>query len=409
MKRTRIAAIDVGTTKVCTIMADTNGTGDIRILGIGIAASEGLEKGVVINTKKATVSISQSLKKAQQMAGYGLSSAYISVSGTDMSSLNNHGVVSIPHSNEMVHRSDRKRVLEIGGSVEIPKEQKLLHVIPRSYKLDGKGNIKDPVGMYGFRLDVNTHIVATPAILIQNLIKCIIRLGVSIDGMVLTSLASAEAVLTEDEKQNGVMLVDIGGGTTDVAVYRDGNIYDTFNLPIGGHHITNDITIGLGIPFEIAEKMKQEYGNVNPDEEIDDIDIPTIKDGNGISQYDLDEIIGARIEELFKLILLHMQETDYTKVIPSGLVLTGGSSNLRGIAELGRKVIQLPVRTGIPSNLNADYSDLFDPACATSVGLLYWKIRQESLQAWDTSVRGLEILLPKWIGYFNSKRLAHVK
>jgi len=409
MKRTKIAAIDAGTTKVCTIMADTNGTGDVRILGVGMATSEGLEKGVVINTEKATASISKSLRKAQKMAGYSLRSAYVGVSGTDMSSLNNKGVVSIPHNNEVVHRSDQKRALEIGRSVEIPKEQKLLHVIPRSYKLDGKGNIKDPVGMYGFRLDVETHIVTTPATLVQNLAKCIISLGISIDGMVLTSLASAEAVLTEDERQNGVMLVDIGGATTDVAIFKEGNIHNTFNLPIGGHHITNDIAIGLQIPFEIAEKMKQEYGDVNPFEEKDSSNITTTEDGHSVSQYDLYEIIEARIEELFRLIIFNMQEANYAKVIPSGLVLTGGSSNLQGIAELGGKVTKLPVRVGIPLNLDASNVDLCDPACATSIGLLYWKIRQTGSQGWDIRKKGLEILLPKWLGYFNSKKLAYVK
>ena len=409
MKRTKIAAIDVGTSKVCTIMADANGTGDFRILGVGMALSEGLEKGLVTNTEKAMASISQSLNKAQKMAGYSLKSAYISVSGTDMNSLNNHGVVSIPNSDEMVHHSDKRRAFEIGRSVEIPSDQKLLHVIPCSYKLDGKTNIKDPVGMYGFRLDVETHIVTTPATLVQNLTKCIINLGIGIDGMVLTSLASSEAVLTEDERQSGIMLIDIGGSTTDVAIFKDGRVYDTFNLPVGGHHVTNDIAIGLGLPFETAEILKREYGDISPYKEMDESSIIVTEDGQSVSQYDLYEIITARVEELLRLIFLNMQETNFVKVIPSGVILTGGSSNLRGIAELGRKVVQLPVRIGTPAYSDIDNNILNDPACATGVGLLYWKMRREGSQAWEIRKGGMEVLLPKWLGYFNSRKLAHAE
>ncbi len=390
-------------------MADTNGTEDIRILGVGIAPSQGLEKGTVVNIKNATASISQAVKKAEKMAGYSLKSAYVGVSGTDMASQNNHGVVSIPRNDESVHYSDQKRALEIGRSVEIPDDQRLLHVIPRNYTLDGQGNIKDPVGMHGFRLDVETHVITTPATLVQNLTKCIVSLGISIDGMVLKSLASAEAVLTEDERQNGVMVADIGSATTDVAIFKDGSVYSTLSLPIGGNHITNDIAVGLGLPFELADIMKIKYGNVRLSEEKDNIDATATEEGKSVSYYDLCVITASRIEELLRLILFQIQGTDYKKVIPSGLVLTGGSSKFAGISELGYEVTGLPVRTGIPCHPDTDNSILSDPACATSVGLLYWRINNRGSQDWWTKRGGLEVLLPRWLGYFSSRKLARVK
>lgn len=409
MKRNRIAAIDVGTTKICTIMADTNGSGDVRILGIGLVPSQGLEKGAIVNIRNATASISQSVKKAEKMAGYRLNSAYIGVSGTDMASQNNHGVVSIPHNDESVHYADQKRALEIGRSIEIPDDQRLLHVIPRNYTLDGQGNIKDPVGMHGFRLDVETHVITTPAILVQNLTKCIVGLGISIDGLVLKSLASAEAVLNEDERESGVMVADIGSATTDVAIFKDGSICSTLSLPIGGNHVTNDIAVGLGLPFELAEIMKTKYGNVSLSEEKDNIDATATEDGKSISCYDLCVIIASRIEELLRLILFQIQGTDYKKAIPSGLVLTGGTSKLSGISELAYEVTGLPVRRGIPYHTDTEDSILSDPSCATSVGLLYWKINNEGSQDWRSKRGGLEVLLPRWLGYFSSRKLIRVK
>jgi cell division protein FtsA len=409
MKRNKISAIDVGTTKVCTIIADTYDSDNMRILGVGIAPSQGLEKGVVVNIKNVATSISQSVRKAEKMAGYSLKSAYIGVSGTDMISHNNHGVISIPRDDELVHYSDQKRALEIGQSVEIPNDQRLLHVIPRNYTLDGQENIKDPVGMYGFRLDVDTYVITTPAIPVENLTKCIVSLGINIDGMVLKSLASAEAVLTEDERQNGVMVADIGSATTDVAIFKDGSVYSTLSLPIGGNQITNDIAIGLGIPFEVAEKMKIKYGNAQLSEEKDNIDATVTEDGKTIPYYDLCIIIASRVEELLRLILIKVQGTDYKKVIPSGLVLAGGSSNLIGITELWHEVTGLTVRRGIPFHLDPNNSVLSDPTCATSVGLLYWKINNGNSQAWRTKRGVLEVLLPRWLGYFNSRKLARVK
>ena len=399
MKRTKIAAIDVGTTQVRTIMADMNGAGAIRILGVGVVESNGLERGVVVNGRDAAASISCSVRKAEKMAGYRLKSTCVSFSGTDVNSLNNRGVFSIPHNDEVVHAADWKRALEVARSIEVPGDRRLLHVIPRSCTLDGQENIKNPVGMHGFRLQVETHIVTTPVVSAQNLVKCITRLGVGIDGLVLKSLASAEAVLTEDEKQNGVVLADIGGTTTDVAIFKDGSVYHTSTLPVGGYNVTHDISVGLGIPFDLAEGMKKKHGNAMPPEEKDR-DVTVTENGHSVSYCDLCEIIEARVEELFRLILFQIPLTDYHKATPSGLVLTGGGCNLPGIAELGHEVTRLPVRIGV--SLNPDGSDdtLCDPAYATSIGLLYWKVNNEDSQNWRTKKGDLSILLPRWLGYF---------
>jgi len=398
MNRIKFASIDIGATKVCTIMADVNGTGAFRILGVGIAASHGIEKGVVVNDRDATASISQSVRKAEKMSGYKLKSVFVGISDTDMSSLNNQGVISIARDDELVHTADRKRALEVAQGIELPGDHRLLHVIPRSYTLDGQRNIKNPVGMYGFRLHVDTHIVTTSTVSVQNLTKCLMSLGISIDDIILSSLASAEAVLTEDERQDGVMLADIGGAITDVAVFKDGSVYHTSTLPIGGHNVTNDIAVGLGIPFDVAEEMKKKYGNVMPSEEAGGDDVVVTESGHSVSYHDLCEIIEARGEELLQLIVVQMSRTDYVKVIPSGLVLTGGGCNLSGIAELGREVTRLPVRIGVPLNPDSDSDILCDPACATSVGLLHWKMKNESSQDWQTKRWGLNVLMPRFFG-----------
>ena len=405
MKRIKIAAIDVGSTKVCTIMADINDTGALRILGVGTAASHGLEKSMVVNTRDAAASISQSVKKAEKMTGYRLKSAYVGISGEGMSSLNNRGAISIPHNNELVHTADRKRALEVARSVEVADDQRLLHVIPRSYTLDGQGNIKNPVGMHGFRLNVETHIVTAPVISVQNLISCVMSLGVGIDGLVLKSLASAEAVLIGDEKQNGVMLADIGGGTTDVAVFKNGGVWHTSTLPVGGHNVTNDIALGLELPFGLAEEVKIKYGNVMSSEKDSD-DVTVTENGHSVSYHDLCEVINARIEELLRLILVQMPQTNFTEAFPSGLVLTGGSCNLPGITELGREAIHLPVRIGTPVNIDNDNDNLRDPAYATSVGLLYWKMNNEGSHDWQTKTWGLHVSLPRFLGYLGSKYIS---
>jgi cell division protein FtsA len=383
MKRTKIAAIDVGTTKVCTIMGDVDTEGGLRILGVGVAPSQGLQKGLVVNVSEAKQAIRESIKKAERTAGYKLESAYVGVTGRHISSVNNRGVIAITRNDQLVRSSDLKRVLQVARSVKIPSEHKVLHIIPRTYAVDGQEGVRNPVGMHGFRLDVEAHIITAAVTSVQNLTKCIRGLGIEIDDLVMEPLASAEAVLSEQERVDGVMLADIGGGTTDIAVFKDDTIYHTSVLPVAGHLITRDISVGLGLSLDLAEQMKKKYGNVTPAQDIKIDDERTLtEDGHSVSYRDLSEIIRIRVEELVRLIFMELPRTDYAKLIPAGLVLCGGTANLPGIAELSQEISHMPVRVGEPVSLYGVSDILHDPAYATSVGLLLWKMRNKSVQTW---------------------------
>jgi cell division protein FtsA len=377
MKRTKIGAIDVGTTKVCTVMADTDGT-NLRVLGVGVNPSQGLQKGLVVNLKEAKESIRESVKTAEKTAGYRMESACVGITGRHIQSGNTKGVIAITRSDRMVHPADLKRVLEVAKSIKVPSDHKLLHIIPLTYVVDGQEGVKNPVGMHGLRLDVETHIITAAITSIQNLTKCVRGIGIEIDDLILESLASAEAVLSEEERQDGVMLADIGGGTTDIAVFKDSSIYHTSVLPVAGYQITRDISVGLGLSFELAEEMKKKYGNVMPSEEKGNSDKTLTEDGHSISYLDLSEIIRVRVEELLRLIMLELPGADYTKLIPSGLVLTGGSANLPGITELGSQITRFPVRVGTAPELFGVADNLRDPAYSTAVGLLLWKIKNQN-------------------------------
>ena len=384
-KRTTLTAIDVGTTKVSTVIADVNDGGVMRVVGVGVTPSKGLHKGLVVNINDARESIRESVKKAEQTCNYKIESAYVGVTGRHVSSLNNRGVVAITRNDRLVRPDDLRRVLASAQNVKVPSDRKLLHVIPRSYAVDGQPGVKNPVGMHGFRLDVETHIITAAITSVQNLVKCIRGIGIDIDDLVLEPLASSQAVLTEDEKEIGVILADIGGGTTDIAVFKDGSIWHTAILPVAGYQLTRDVAIGLGLPFDVAEEMKKRYGNVMPVYESKMETPSTIaEDGHGVSYQDLCDIIRARVEEILRLILLEMPRTEYETLVPAGLVLTGGSANLPGIEAMGREILRLPVRVGVPTNIHGISDVLRDPAHATSVGLLLWAAKREGKQTWKS-------------------------
>jgi len=383
-KRTTLTSLDVGTTKICTTMADINEGGSIRIIGVGVAPSRGLHKGLVVNISETKESIRESIKKAEQASGSRIESAFIGVTGRHITSINNRGVVAITRSDRLVRRDDLKRVLQCARSIKVPSDRKLLHVIPRSYAVDGQTGVMNPVGMHGFRLDVETHIITAAVTSVQNLIKCIRGVGVDIDDLILEPLASSEAVLTDDEKQIGTILADVGGGTTDIAVFKDGSIWHTAVLPVAGYQLTRDIAIGLGLPFDVSEEMKKRYGSVMPVYESKIETLNTIsEDGHGVSYQDLCDILRARVEEILRLILLEMPRSEYEAFVPGGLVLTGGSANLSGIEVLGRDILRLPVRVGVPTNIYGIADTLRDPAYATSVGLLLWGAKHKGAQTWQ--------------------------
>jgi cell division protein FtsA len=398
-RRNKIAAIDVGTTKVCTIMADWDGSSSPRILGVGIAPSRGLQKGMVVDVNEAKESIRESIHKAERIAGYKMESAFVGITGRHISSVNNKGVVAITRNDQLVRSGDLKRVLEVARTVNVPDEQKVLHIIPRTYAVDGQDGVKNPVGMHGFRLDVETHIITAAVSSVQNLTKCIRSLGVEIDDLVMEPLASAEAVLTDEERQDGVILADIGGGTTDIAIFKDDTIYHTSVLPVAGYQFTRDISVGMNLSYEIAEDLKKQYGDVTPGvaEDAKDNDKTITENGHSVSYKDLSDILRMRSEELLRLIVLELPHTSSLKMVPAGIVLTGGASNLPGLSELGEKITHLPVRIGAPTNMIGVSDTLRDPAYATSVGLLMWKAHHSGSES-----RNLTVSEPKGVsGMFN--------
>ena len=377
-----ISAIDVGTTKVCTIVAETNENGLMRVAGVGLAPSSGLHKGLVVNISDAKDSIRESVRKAEQASGYQVESAYVGVTGRHISARNNKGVVAITRNDRLVRSDDLKRVLQTAQTVKVPSDEKLLHLIPRNYTVDGQEGVKNPVGMHGFRLDVETHVITAAVSSVQNLVKCIRGVGVDIEDLVFEPLASSEAVLSEDEKQVGVVMADIGGGTTDISVFKDGSIWHSAILPVAGYQFTRDIAIGLGLPFEVAEEMKRKYGTVMPVQENKTHTDAIAQNGHNISYQSLCDIIRARVDELIRLIALELPRAEFEALVPAGLVLTGGSSNLAGIDVLGRDILGVPVRVGGPVGIYGISDVLHNPAYATSVGLLLWGMKPRSVANW---------------------------
>ena len=384
-----ISAIDVGTTKVCTIVAETNENGLMRVAGVGLAPSAGLHKGLVVNISDAKDSIRESVRKAEQASGYQVESAYVGVTGRHISARNNRGVVAITRNDRLVRSDDLKRVLQTAQTVKVPSDERLLHLIPRNYTVDGQEGVRNPVGMHGFRLDVETHVITAAVSSVQNLVKCIRGVGVDIEDLVFEPLASSEAVLSEDEKQVGVVLADIGGGTTDISVFKDGSIWHSAILPVAGYQFTRDIAIGLGLPFEVAEEMKRKYGTVMPVHEDKPQTDAIAQNGHNISYQSLCDIIRARVDELIRLIALELPRAEFETLVPAGLVLTGGSSNLAGIDVLGREILGVPVRVGGPVGIYGISDVLHNPAYATSVGLLLWGMKPRSVTNWRSrSVAG---------------------
>ncbi len=398
-----ISCIDVGTTKICSIMAQPGHGGDLQVLGVGLTPSRGLHKGLVVNINEAKSSIKSSVRRAEQASGIKMESVYVGVTGRHVSSLNKRGVVSISRNDRLVRSDDLKRVLQSARTFTVPNDRKLLHVIPRGYAIDGQTGVKDPVGMHGFRLDVETHVITAAVASVQNLVKCVRGANLEIEDLVLEPLASAEAVLRHDERDAGVVLADIGGGTTDIAIFKNGSIWHTAILPVAGYQITRDIAIGLGMPFDAAEQMKRKFGSVMPiydSAEEEEANLNT--NGYGVSYQDLSNIVRARVEEILKLIALELP-TDYEREVPAGLVLTGGCANLRGIASLGQDVLGLPVRVGSPEGVYGVADVLPDPAYATGVGLLLWgNKKHDGEKTWQSgsvgeSLRRLAVRMRKLV------------
>ncbi len=403
MERT-IVGIDIGTTKICTLVGEVDGEGELRIVGVGVVPSRGLRKGVVVNVAEVTEAIAASVEKAERISGYKIESAFVGVGGGHISSINSRGVVAIRRGERGISSEDIDRSLDAARAIAIPHNREIIHTIPRRFTIDGQDGVRDPIGMQAFRLEVEAHIVTGASSSISNLVKCVQGAGVGIDDLILEPLASGEAVLTEAEREMGVVLADIGGGTTDIAIFIEGSIWHTVILGIGGNHLTNDIAIGLCTPFTTAEEIKVKYGHAQPETIVEDENINVSSFGeNGrqtVSRYLLSQIIEARAEETLNLILREVKRSGYDGLLPAGIVLCGGTAELAGLKELGRKILGLPVRVGTPHDLKGLVDILSSPAYATSAGLLLWGLQQSSSQLYRKNRDSFSRQIGRWLRAF---------
>jgi cell division protein FtsA len=391
MKTGTFAAIDVGTTKVCTIVgevagagSDTHGSGPaLRILGVGVAPSAGLSRGMVDNIREATEAIKTSVEKAERASGTKILSAHVGLSGSHIESVNNRGIVAVPDRARPISRDDIARALEGAKILSIPSNREILHVVPRYFVVDGQDSVSDPLGMYGQRLDVEAHIITVGSSAIANLTKVVEGAGVQVDELVLEPLAAAEAVLSAEEKRQGVILADIGGGSTDIAVYQEGSIQHTGTLPIGGNHVTKDLVVGLRCPYHSAEEAKEMYGHALPStvpaEDTFDIEAFGAERQRTYSRRQLSEIVQARVEEILEMTMTEAGKSVDANRVSAGLVLTGGTARLPCIDFLAEQVTGLPVRVGYPQHIFGLIDELVDPSYATSVGLLQWAIGAQDM------------------------------
>lgn len=371
IKRNLVVGLDIGTTKITCIVGEHTEKG-LDIVGIGNAPSNGLRKGVVINIESTVESIKKAVHEAEMMAGCHIESAYVGIAGAHISSTNSNGIVAIK--NQEISQSDVARVITAAKAVAIPMDREIIHVIPQEYIIDDQDGIKEPVGMSGVRLEAKVHIVTAAVSSAQNIIKSCNKAGIQVTELVLQSLASSESVLSEDEKELGVMMVDIGGGTTDIAIYSQGALVHTAVLPVGGNHITNDIALGLRTPQNEAEKIKLRYGCAMASMvgESDTIEVPGVggRKPRTVLRKLLAEIIEPRVEEMFRLIQRELQKSGFQDLVASGIVLSGGTCLLDGFVELGEFIIDMPVKRGLPMELGGIKDVVNSPKYATGVGLL---------------------------------------
>ena len=376
MEDQTIVGIDIGTTKICTLVARVEEDGQLRIMGVGIEPSRGMKRGVMVDLENATIAIARSVEKAQRSSGYEIRSAWVSLAGSHVSSINSRGTAGV--TGGIVRQSDVNRALEAAQSVAIPHNREVIHVIQRGFNVDGQDGISQPVGMHGYRLDVEAHIITAAETTVENIRKATEAAGVQVLQFVLNPLASGEVILTETERQLGVMVCDIGGGTTDLAIYINGDVWHTMVLSVGGSLITSDIAHGLRLSLTQAEEVKKKYGHAIRDqvgsEEL--FSVRSFGSDNPIqmNRKDLAFIIEARAEEIFRFVLQEVKRSGYDGLLPAGVVLTGGSSLLPGIRTLASDVLGLPVRIAQPENLLGLVDQLYSPAYSTSVGLLYWAL-----------------------------------
>ncbi len=375
-----IVGLDIGTSKVACIVAQTRGGGrEAEIIGVGQHPSRGLKKGVVVDIESTVQAITRAVQEAELMAGVQIHGAVVGIAGGHIRGYNSHGIVAIK--NKEVSSEDVGRVMDAARAIVIPQDQNVIHILPQEFMIDSQEGVREPIGMSGVRLEARVHIVTGAVSAAQNIAKCVERCGLQVQDLVLEQLASADAVLTQDEKELGVCLVDIGGGTTDIAIFRDGAIRHTAVIPIAGDQVTNDIALGLRTPPVEAEQIKKLYGCALGDliEQDDEIPVPSVgtRPPRTISRRILGDIIEPRIKELFELIQAELRRTGYEDMVAAGVVITGGSSKIEGMAELAEEILHLPVRVGEPMHIGGMEQVVRNPIHATGVGLVMYGLHNQ--------------------------------
>lgn len=402
-----IVGLDIGTTKICAIVGNLTEEG-IDIVGIGTSPSRGLRKGVVINIESTVASIRKAVEEAELMAGCEIKSVYAGIAGGHIKGFNSQGVIAIK--NREVCADDVKRVIDAAKAIAIPMDREVIHILPQEFIIDDQDGIREPLGMSGVRLEAKVHIVTGAVASAQNIIKSCNRAGLDVADIVLEQLASSEASLSADEKELGVALIDVGGGTTDIAIFVDGAIKHTSVLSLGGNHLTNDIAVGLRTPMAEAEKIKQKYGCclaslVGKDETIE---VPSVggRKPRVLSRQLLAEILEPRVEEIFSLVNREIVKSGYEDVIASGVVITGGSTILEGMPELAEQVFNLPVRRGLPQRIGGLVDVVNSPAYATGVGLVVYGSKNvgvhefPSAQSEENIFRKVSVRMKEWFSEF---------
>ena len=380
-ERKLLVALDIGTSKVVAIVGELSPEDRLEVIGIGSHASRGLKRGVVVNIESTVQSIQRAVEEAELMAGCEINTVFTGIAGSHVRSLNSHGIVAIR--DKEVSTTDIERVIDAAKAVAIPADQKVLHVLPQEFIIDNQEGIREPIGMSGVRLEAKVHLVTGAVSAAQNIVKCVQRCGLTVEDIVLEQLASSYAVLTEDEKELGICIVDMGGGTTDIAVFCGGAIQHTAVIPIAGTQVTNDIAVSLRTPAQYAEEIKIKYACAlsqlaNPDETIE---VPSVGDRppRRLARQTLAEVVEPRYEELFHLIREELRRSGFEELIAAGIVLTGGSAKMEGAVELAEEVFHTPVRLGVPQYVDGLSDVVRNPIHATGVGLLLYG--RESIQA----------------------------
>lgn len=374
-----VVGLDIGTSKVVAIIGVAGPGGQLEIVGTGMHPSSGIKKGVVVNIESTVHAIQRAIEEVELMAGCQIHSVYAGIAGSHIRSLNSHGIVAIR--DREVHQTDIDRVIDAARAVAIPADQEILHVLPQEFIIDNQEGVREPLGMSGVRLEAKVHLVTCAANAAQNIKKCIRRCGLEVDDIILEQLASSYAVLTEDEKQLGVCLVDIGGGTTDIAVFTEGAIRHTGVIPIAGDQVTNDIAMALRTPTAHAEELKIKYACAlaqlaGPEETVK---VPSVGDRSprSLSRQALAEVVEPRYDELFTLVQSELRRSGLEDLLAAGIVLTGGTSKMEGVVELAEEIFHMPVRLGMPQNIQGLADIVSNPIYSTGVGLLLYGLQQQ--------------------------------